>query len=237
MKRAGAVAGVDGCRGGWLYALEDLRTGACVVGLLPRIHDVLLLRPAPAVIAIDIPIGLTEAGPRACDQEARKLLGRPRSSSVFPAPLRPMLGAASYEQACAIGRKADGRGITRETWNIVPKIREVDAFLRSRPRLRGRLHEAHPELCFFHWNGGRAVTSAKRTAEGKAERTKLVESQFGVCLDAARELLPRSGWAQDDLLDAFALLWSALRIARGDAAPVPARAPLDPLGLRMQIFA
>ncbi len=234
--RAVIIAGVDGCRAGWLYAAQDLRTGRCMFGVLFRLDEILLLDSAPSVIAIDIPIGLTEAGPRACDQGARRLLGRPRSASVFPAPIRPMLEAASYKEAGAIGRRADGRGITRETWNIIPKIREADAFVRSHPRLRGSVHEAHPELCFYRWKGGSAATSGKRTAEGRLERRKLVDSQFQVCLDVARERLPRGGWAPDDLLDAFALLWSAWRIARGEAAAIPARAPLDGLGLRMQIF-
>jgi len=43
---------------------------------------------------IDIPIGLPESEPRWCDVEARSMIG-PRRSSVFPAPLRGLLGAAT----------------------------------------------------------------------------------------------------------------------------------------------
>ena len=38
-------------------------------------------------LAIDIPIGIPEAGARPADREARALLG-PRRNSVFPAPVR-----------------------------------------------------------------------------------------------------------------------------------------------------
>ena len=47
--------------------------------------------PAPAVFSIDIPIGLTDSGPRQCDIQARRLLGARRGTSVFPAPIRPAL--------------------------------------------------------------------------------------------------------------------------------------------------
>src|SRR5258708_162894 len=36
------------------------------------------------VIAIDIPIGLTDHGPRRCDLDARRHLGPKRGTSVFP---------------------------------------------------------------------------------------------------------------------------------------------------------
>ncbi len=233
--RAVIAAGVDGCRAGWLYAAQDLRTGRCRVGVLSRIGEILLLDPAPAVIAIDIPIGLTDQGPRACDQEARRLLGRPRSSSVFPAPIRRMLDAEGYARACAIGRRTDGRAINRETWNIIPKIREADSLLGAHPELRAKVHEAHPELSFFRWNGRRAMAHGKRTEEGRAERRTLIASQFRGCTEAAAGRLPRGGWAQDDLLDAFALLWTARRIARGTAVTIPVEAPVDSLGVPMRI--
>jgi predicted RNase H-like nuclease len=43
------------------------------------------------------------------------------------------------------------------------------------------------------------------------------------------------GAAPDDVLDAFAALWSADRIARGEAINLPAIPPRDSVGLRMEI--
>ncbi len=66
------------------------------------------------VIAIDIPIGLPETGPRECDVLARRLLGRARASSVFPAPIRAVLGAKDYQQACAIRHKIEGKKMSKQ---------------------------------------------------------------------------------------------------------------------------
>jgi len=81
------VAGVDGCRAGWVrFAVEvpSLATSVDVVDLAELLRN----RPSDlACIGIDIPIGLID-GSRACDKAARKLLGQPRGSSVFAAPCR-----------------------------------------------------------------------------------------------------------------------------------------------------
>ena len=227
--------GIDGCRAGWLYVARNIENGECNAGILPRIDGLLALDPAPVAVAIDIPIGLTDSGPRLCDLEARKVLGRPRSSSVFPAPVRRILGAATYAEACAVGRAVDGRAINRETWNIIPKIREVDKFLRAHPEYRGMTHETHPELCFWRWNGSKGMSHAKKTPMGRAEREELVVSVFGAGVEAAREGLPRGGWAGDDLLDAFATLWTAIRILAGTHVTLPTPPPVDRRGLRMEI--
>ena len=193
------------------------------------------MRPVPAVIGIDIPMGLCESGPRPCEQEARKLLGRPRSSSVFPVPPRPLLGAHSYRGACSLGLRIDGRKINRQTWNIMGKIREADGFLQAHRAYRARTREVHPELSFRGWAGS-AMAHGKKTAEGRAERETLVASVFGPAVAGASACPFRGGWSFDDLLDAFAVLWTAQHIARGRATAVPAHPSKDRLGLRMAIF-
>jgi predicted RNase H-like nuclease len=75
------VAGVDGCRAGWVVFKVDLETRKTSVELIDLAS---LLRNRPpdlACIAIDIPIGLME-GSRACDTAARKLLGWPRPGAI-----------------------------------------------------------------------------------------------------------------------------------------------------------
>jgi predicted RNase H-like nuclease len=80
------VAGVDGCRAGWVafkVEVPSFATSDDVVDLA----ELLSKRPNElSCIAIDIPIGLLN-GSRACDKAARKLLGRPRGSSVFAVPV------------------------------------------------------------------------------------------------------------------------------------------------------
>ncbi|HUI69991.1 MAG TPA: DUF429 domain-containing protein [Spirochaetia bacterium] len=233
--------GIDGCRAGWLFVAQDLATGNCRAGIMSAIDEVPGFSPVPETVAIDIPIGLPDSRPRLCEAEARRLLGRPRSSSVFSIPPRKVLRASSYAEACRIGAKIDGRKLSRQTWNILPKIKEVDAFLKAHPELREVLWESHPELCFWRLNGCVPLKHSKRTAQGRAERERLVTSYFGQEYLLTRSALlgdsqRPSGWASDDLLDAFAVLWTAGRKARGVAVGVPENPPRDRTGLRMQIL-
>ena len=231
------VAGMDGCRGGWLCLTKDSTTRVVQARILAKAADLLCLKPQPNVVMVDIPIGLTDVGPRACDREARQLLGRGRGSSVFPAPIRPMLAAATYPQACQIGRRTDGRALSKQTWNILPKISEVDTFLRSYQEYKGRMRETHPEVCFWAWNGRRALNHGKKTPAGRAERESLVNRRYRQAYASAQACLPRDQYRPDDLLDAFAALWTAERVVAGRALVIPAEPPVDSRGLRMEIVA
>ena len=146
------VAGVDGCPGGWICVVRDAETGEVSSTLFRTAAALVSRQPCPEVIAIDIPIGLTEAGQRACDQRARGLLGGTRQRSVFPSPIRAALHAASRPTASRITLKADGRKVGAQSWGIYPKVRELDAILSSDATLQRRVREVHPELCFWAWN-------------------------------------------------------------------------------------
>ncbi len=192
-------------------------------------------RPVPDLIAIDVPIGLTDSGPRACDREARRLLGRPRASSVFPAPIRAVLAARSWEEACAIRKHAEGKRMSKQAWGIVGKVREVDKELRAHPRLRKRAREVHPEVSFQAWSGA-AMGFNKRLGHGREERRRLVDRYFGpAAYDVVRDQFLVKNVAHDDILDAFAALWSAERILRDVSRTLPERPPVDRCGLRMEI--
>jgi predicted RNase H-like nuclease len=142
------------------------------------------------IVAVDMPIGLPETGMRACDRECRVRLG-PRRSSVFPAPHRPSLAAGSF---------AAVTGLSIQAWNLVPKVREVDEAWEP------RVHEVSPELSFTLLAG--APLDAKRTVTGLAQRV----AALGL------DTVPRvPGARPDDVLDALACLWTAHRIARGEA--------------------
>ena len=103
-------------------------------------------------IFVDIRIGLP-CGPeeRQCDQKAREMLGAPRASSVFHAPVRAELGATNYAQASEINRATTqgntrGKEISKQTFAIAPKIREVDSLLRDSSKARRLVREVHPEV-------------------------------------------------------------------------------------------
>ena len=217
------VAGIDGRRGGWVVAIVDI-SGS------PRLESLEYVAPlAPlldrdlAAIAIDMPIGLSDVGPRECDIAARKLL-QPHGTRVFPAPPRVSLAHADdYEAACRASIAATGKSLSKQTWNLLRSIAEVDA-LADDPRLI----ECHPELAFALMQG-HPVDERKKTPEGRARR-----------LDLLRRWLPDLGDPAygDDGLDALACAWSASRIAAGAALTLPAsESPTDSAGRPMRICA
>ncbi len=184
-----------------------------------------------AAAAIDIPIGLAADGSRACDRAARRLLG-PRRSSVFPAPVRAVLGAASYEEACAASREVSGKGLSKQLYNIMGKIREVDELLS--PRLQRQLFEACPELSFAVLSDGRPMRHTKRTAEGRAERVEALQrAEFGDVAPLIDGTTP--GAARDDVFDALVLAWTARRYVAGNCVRLGGE--VDGRGLRMEICA
>jgi predicted RNase H-like nuclease len=230
------VAGVDGCAGGWFVVLVDVRSGAMHGRVSRTFAEVLRSPETPRVIAVDIPIGLLDhavPGGRFCDREARRLLGRPRSSSVFSPPVRGVLEAQDYRSAHAMNKasSAAGVGLSKQAYGILPKIAEVDRALR--PSVQTRVHEAHPELAFAEMNRGVALTQGKRSGAGQLERIELLRREG---LDVAHHLRGADAAALDDVLDAVALSWTARRIAEGGGQRVPERPPKDSHGLRMEIW-
>jgi predicted RNase H-like nuclease len=206
------VAGVDGCRAGWVvFKLEvsSFTTSVKMVNLATWLRE----RPTDlACLGIDIPIGLLE-GPRACDKAARKLLKRPRGSSVFPAPCRAALNADTYAEASAVNRKRMRRGLSQQAWGIAPKIKQVDDVITS--ECQRWAFEVHPEVCFWALNQRRPMKHNKKTKEGAAERIVLLRRVFP---QVEPHLVNRPrGIAADDLLDAAAAAWTALRWHRNEA--------------------
>lgn len=230
------LAGVDGCPAGWICIRKDLDSGALASQIYVVASDLFDHQPAPDVIAIDIPIGLSESQPRFCDVAARQVLSPHRHTSVFPAPLRAALHARTFDQACRLTEKYGGRRISMQAWGIYPKIRDVDAALRARPAIRTRVHEIHPEVSFWAWNRAQAMEFAKHTVQGRDERLALVSAKFGDDVFATvRARYSKALAGDDDILDAFAALWTAERIASGRARKLPSDPPLDEAGFPMEI--
>jgi predicted RNase H-like nuclease len=199
-----AVLGVDGWRGRWVGALLDGRRVTLLD--LPDAAAVLAV-PDVEVVAIDMPIGLSGDAVRACDVLARKRLGRARSS-VFPAPLRRVLGATDYLDACRISLEASGKALSKQAWNLVPAIRSLDDALGDPPI--ERVVEVHPELAFRALD--ERVRDPKVTARGFAQRLAALSRVMDVDLLEAPPLVPAV-----DVLDACGAAWSAHRIQAGTA--------------------
>ncbi|HEX8384946.1 MAG TPA: DUF429 domain-containing protein [Rubricoccaceae bacterium] len=228
------LAGIDGCRSGWYVVVEQ--AGTLSWHVVQLLADALDLVPAPGILAVDVPIGLLDRGDRACDREARRALAPRRSSSVFSAPLRPVLSAPTHADASARRRAIEGKRMSIQAFAIIPKIAEVDACLAGRPAEAGRVFEVHPEVTFARMNGGPALAHSKKGTDGRHERRSLLAAAFG---DAPARFVaerPKRDVQADDVLDAFAALWTARRVARGAAASLPAEPPRDGRGLAMAIY-
>ncbi len=219
------LAGVDGCRAGWIAAIKD---GDTVETRIANTDDELVaLFSQCAVVAIDVPIGLAERGARACDVHARRFI-RNRGSSVFPAPLRAFIHLHDYAEVNRLSRELQDRGVSRQAFMIYPKVAQIDRVLQRHHELRPRVYEIHPEVSFTMWNDGLPIEASKHTRDGIAARRALASSHFGEL-----PAVPR-GAREDDLLDALAALWTAERIAAGRHREL-GDAHLDVTGLPMRI--
>lgn len=223
------IAGVDGYKRGWIAAI-DCGDGSTKVETFGSFKD-LLERKDLTVIVVDVPIGLVAGGARECDLQARRFLGRPRGSSVFPAPIRPMLEAQNWDEACQIRFRAEGKRCSKQAAAIIPKILEVDEAMN--PDLQGRVLECHPEASFTVMNGNVALRFGKLSKEGRDERLRLLARHF---IDIESHLSAVPG-AISDILDAYACLWTARRVLCGCARRFPSTPQIDECGLRMEILA
>lgn len=227
--------GVDGCRAGWVYAAWDGREWE--IGVRPSLREVLDAFPDAAAAFVDIPIGLREQDTRerSCDLAARSVL-KPRASSVFPAPSRGALGAAGYEEACDVNEEATDRRLSRQSWAIAPKIREVDELLRDEPGLVGVVREVHPEVCFWALAGRTPMAHPKKSSAGREERLAVLRAHVDRPETLLEDALARHGGdvARDDVLDALAAAVTA-RDGWGRYETLPEEPEEDPAGLPMEI--
>ncbi|MEX2533066.1 MAG: DUF429 domain-containing protein [Nitriliruptoraceae bacterium] len=204
-------AGIDISRGAWVAVIinDTTMVKAHYAATLNGLYDVL----APCTtIAVDVPIGFSDTSIRACDMQARTLLG-PRRASLFLTPIRPALHATTHTEASAINRAVTGQGISIQAYGLRHKMLETQQFIRDSGLT---LHETHPETALAVLNG-EPLTTTKKTWAGMRQREQLL-IQHGVVLDACLPAGENAGIA--DMLDAAVAAVSARRIATGDALPL-----------------
>lgn len=238
------LAGVDGCRTGWVVAFVRPAGGDVRMDVLPRFADVLAAPEAPAIIAVDIPVGLPERvghGGRAAENAIRPLLGA-RQSSVFSVPSRAAMAAGDYRDACgiALATSEPPRKISKQLFMIASKIREVDACLRADRTAAARVREVHPELAFWRLNAERALDQPKKVKGRCYEPGLELRRRLLTAADLPAAVVngaPPKGAGADDLLDALACAAIARRVHAGLARPFPAPPEHDAFGLPMAIWA
>ncbi|MGY4307476.1 putative RNase H-like nuclease [Bradyrhizobium sp. USDA 4369] len=218
--------GLDGFRNGWVAVRIDGERRA--IEFCPDVAGALA---APFVrAAIDIPIGMSDDGARACDLLARNRLA-PHRSRVFTGARRWLW--EDYTDPDQANAEASRRGqarASRQLWHLGRKIMEVDAFVRGHRELD--IREAHPELVFLRLYG--APLPAKKTDEGaRLRRDLLFADGFHDIDEWVSRARIGTGAKADDVLDACAVALAA----RDCAGCVPEGDPTcDAHGLPMQIW-
>jgi len=244
-QRSFQVAGVDGCRAGWFVAIASAVKQSCQPDapcafklksscVASNFAEVLSKTRECELVCVDIPIGLSDGDkPRECDVAARKVLRGQRASSVFPAPIRQCLSTNEYEVANAICRKFSGKGLSKQSFALLEKIRQVDDLMT--PSLQRGVREIHPEISFWALNNQKAIQQNKKTVPGQAQRHKLLQRIF-TDMDNILSKLPTVGFAMDDAFDALAAAWTAGQAVIGKAETLPKNPELDGKALRMEIL-
>ena len=219
------VVGADGTKGGWIAVrLTDGRYEEA--RFFPEFDALLRAFSTATAITVDIPIGLPVRGRRQADLEAKSVLESLRNS-VFFVPPRPALEAPTFEEAVRIARSL-GSSMSLQIYGLRHKIFEVDGLASDR-----RIVEVHPEVSFWALNKSSALKHKKKSWNGLMMRLELLR-KAGVELPA---MVDGTGDAPaDDIIDAAAAAWSALRVARGQGGSLPDSPDTDPNGRPVAIW-
>ena len=220
------IFGIDGCRFGWVVA-EERAKGDLSIRLIEDLNDLESISSQKSIAGIDIPLAIHEKGFRMADAEARTLL-KSRASTIFSAPALETLHSDNYTAACEINESICGKKISKQSWFLFSKIKEARKIF-CKPNKKIKLYEVHPELSFMAMNDMRVIELGKKTDEGFKMRYKLVKKLFPKFdFEKIRASFKRCDVADDDILDAIAVLWSTQKIIANMASYVPKK-PETPL--------
>jgi predicted RNase H-like nuclease len=199
--------GVDSCPAGWIAVIYTpyLKHYKVAKNFLELFNECWFKEDFDDQVycLVDIPIGLCNE-PRRCDSIARSILGK-RSSSVFSTPVYDAVYSNTYSEAKEANFKLTGKYISKQAWNICPKIRDVNDSYHKFP-LKISVKEMHPEVSFWALNGKKPCQHYKKTTEGKKERLEIL-SRF--CPDAESLFykifteVNKKDVAADDIIDAL----------------------------------
>lgn len=215
--------GVDWASGCWVIVAVDDDENVEIT-TEPAFLNVWHEHSAADKILVDIRIGLLEEPSRPCDEKAREFL-EDRRSSVFSVPCREAVEARTYDE----GKEANDGSLGSQSWGLVPRIREVDVFLKETGGAEDFIFESHPEVCYaqFAKQENVGALGSKQDGDGISARLDLLEevdSEFGAqvrkFVDERRN--GNSEWHYriqsgrvDDVLDAAVLALTAMRGKEG----------------------
>ncbi len=168
------------------------------------------------MVAVDIPIGLPDTSGRLADAEARRVLVRQGLVDLLDTRAGSRSRPPTYEAARAANLAATyGRtSVSAQAYALREKILQVDAWVRERPG--AEVIEVHPEVSFARMTGS-PVLARKKDPDGVRARREALAAH-GI---AAPPWFRGAGFGEDDLLDACAVAWTAVRHSRGLSESFP----------------
>lgn len=235
------AVGIDGCKFGWIAACYEDRT----INIFKAIAEVWDHFGNDCDFLIDMPIGLPSVNipQRTCEQMARMVLPKGKKSSLFPVPCREAFAAETYPQANEINRRVLGKGITKQTWFIMPKIYELDQLLIRNDQAKLKFKESHPEIAFQFLNAGKPLAANKKTDEGIRERLRILKKhqpEIEQLYRRAYQEFRRVDVAADDIIDALCLSIMQVKIQDNSASGIrytfPEKPVMDESGIEMAIY-
>lgn len=204
-------SGIDACKGGWLCVVitEDTADYLFETTLSKLINRL----PNKMRILVDMPIGLLSKempgfSSRPCDAAARKMLGK-KHSSIFNPPCMEALYKSDYREASETNYAVLGKKLSKQSWYLFPKIKEINAFLHLNPQWQDRVLEAHPELSFQFLNQSKPLLHSKKTKDGIDERLEILSPYFAEARNVFAQMhndkFLRANALPDDMADALCL--------------------------------
>lgn len=233
------VAGVDGCQNGWVAVWLSGGEGSIVrAQTLPGLMDRL---DSADTILIDMPIGLPKNSEEAAhrpEKLARTFIPK-KGASIFNVPSEQAAYCRSYTEANKMNRYVLGKGLSKQSYYISKKIREVDTFIKKNTGHGNKLMESHPEVCFARLDPERKpILHHKRTPLGQDKRLALLQSYAPKVVEGVKQDLASSAALQriaDDIIDATCLAIVALHGKKNGMHTIPDEPRKNSHGIPMQM--
>lgn len=227
--------GIDGCRAGWIAACYVPEAPSVSLYFVEQLEQSLDLWRQAQAIWIDMPIGLSGKGiERFIDYRMRQQL-KWRKASVFVPPSYEALAKESYEEANMIQKKLYDKGLSKQSWNLRNKIKEVHDLLLRYSALKTRFRESHPELIFQSFWHKEIPMAPKSSHLGFVQRIEVLQQFYPHVEDVINGFMqqtPKKLYKKDDLADALIL---AFRAAMGNVRSITQEPPCDKDGLRFRL--
>ncbi|WP_084027523.1 DUF429 domain-containing protein [Clostridium acetireducens] len=132
--------------------------------------------------------------------------------------------------------------VSKQSFSICSKIRDIDQFLNNTPQYKNRLIESHPEVCFamlnFHDSIASPIFENKKIEEGMKKRLEILSNYYEKTVEI-RELIysyTKLKVIKDDVIDALCLAVTGMLGYKNGFKTIPENPMKDSRGMFMQMI-